>query len=234
MNTNMSSNHINWLVAIVIIAIIIVILFILNSRRRTYYISSFTQFPNTDRNVMSVNTDANVNNFRFDFPKRQFANLVSEFGEPISVANKPYGIAIWKNKGPFDVILLMDESIQHNHPEPHCDFLYAIVTVHIPNELVCFVLELSETLTYDKLKNQLTTRCNSMKANVITLYLALKIITDSTNFQYYKSKYDELIALSMDNQTYLFLVDQLGQLIQQNNNEYQSIIASAKQNCLID
>ena len=231
---------VNWIIIIVLIIILIwYVLF------RNPQISAFDQLnnnysaqnqyvrPTIGNNPSQQHPNTNVNNFRHELPKKEFANLVAEFGKPDVIENKPYGLALWKNKGYFDVIMLLDESIQHNYPAAHCDFLYSIITVYIPNELVCMVLDLSETITYDKLKSQLSVRCRSMGANVATLYLALKIVAEPNNIDYYKSQYVKLIASTTNKQNYLNLQNQLEQLVAQNHSIYKNELSSINQNCLI-
>ena len=226
----MDFEHINWTTVTVIIIIIILIWFLFFRRPE---ISPFDQLNKTPYAQPGYAPDISVSNFYHELPKKQFAGLISEFANPDIVVNKPYGIAIWKNKGYYDVIMLLDESVQHNDPEPHCDFLYTIVTVYIPHDLVCMVLDLSETITYDKLKGQLSVRCQSMAANVATLYYALKIVSEPNNFDYNKSQYDELISSTINKQNYSNLENQLGQLIEQNHNIYQNELSNINLNCLI-
>lgn len=222
----MESNGINWTIIIVIILVVIIIWYFF--RRLSRNVSNQNQPAAPSQNSVS-----SVDQFRYEQPKKEFVSLVSEFGKPDVVANKPYGVAMWKNKGFYDLIMILDESIQHNYPKPHCDFLYTIITVHIPNNLVCLVLNLSDSITYDKLKNQLTARCHFMGANVVTLLLALKIVADPDNFEAYKSKYNELIAVSTNKQDYLVLQDQLGALITENRNKYNQELAKVNLNCMI-
>lgn len=115
-------------------------------------------------------------------PAGRFPDVVEEFGNPSMLDKRPGGQAVWSKKDipnhkPYDQIILIDEQIPHTKPAPHVDFLYASINFEVPENRIADVLELSESVYYDRLKKQLWARCHFMGANVATLYLAIKIAT---------------------------------------------------------
>lgn len=213
-------NNNSWLWIIIIIIVVVILVLSING--------NFEKFNsiNSDRNNISVN------NFRHIPPKNRFRDLVQEFGTPDVLLNRPNGMAIWYNKGIFNKIVLLDESIEHMEPEPHCDFLYASVKVYIPQDAICNVLGLSKSIYYDQLKQELTARCHFMGANVATLYLALLISQNPDNAEQYYEQYGSTIMSSMDKNRYNQLLNRLKQLVNQNNNQY--VNEQPNTNCNID
>lgn len=61
---------------------------------------------------------------------------------------------------------------------PHYDFVYAIIKLYIPHDLLCDILTMNPSINYDQLKNELTIRADSMKTNMATLTTILRMIND--------------------------------------------------------
>jgi hypothetical protein len=164
-----------------------------------------------------------IDGFKHKLPKERFPDLVKEFGQPHMIfSNKNSGIARWQNVKCYKSIMLLDESVQHNHPVKHCDFLYATVQVHIPFDVLHLVLGLSESVKYDRLKNHLAVRCHFMGANVSTILLALKIAKNPYLHRQYYAQYGPTIMNSMEHEKYLELEKEMKTLVSQNQSKYQS------------
>ena len=124
------------------------------------------------------------NHWRHQAAYDRLLDWVDEFGEPHIYSSKRGGLAIWyplddpklkKRLEPFDEIMIRDEAIQHHNPRSHCDFLYGSIRVYIPPEQRPLILSLSDSIHYDPLKLSLTARCHFLRANIVTLLLALYI-----------------------------------------------------------
>jgi len=166
-------------------------------------------------------SNKNVDEFENILPKERYKDVINEFGNPDILINQPGGMAIWKKKDFFEEIILKDESIPHQKPKPHCDFLYAKINVYIPSKYILKILSLSESITYDKLKKELTARCHFMGANIATLYLALAIAKDPNNFEFYKSQYGSIINKTTNKKLYRNIYDELRKLIKLNKKNYK-------------
>lgn len=170
-----------------------------------------------------------ISEFKHGIVKKRYYDIVKEFGRPHVLFNKPGGVAIWMNTDVYSTLLLMDESIQHDHPKTHCDFLYGTVKVHVPDEILIKVLMLSKSITYDRLKKELTARCHFSGAITATLYLALKIVNDHRNSQKYYDMYENTIMSTIkSNCVYLDLKKQLKELVNNNLIQYPFVI---NENC---
>lgn len=179
----------------------------------------------------------NINNFKNDKPRARFPDLVKEFGENYMLfTDSSGGIVRWEHPKFYESIMLLDESIEHKKPEPHCDFLYATIKVYIPQESLQYVLGLSESVYYDRLKSLLTVRCHFMGAIVSTMLLALLIAEEPsssgtrsvnyrTKYEHYYKKYGPLIMSSMKKERYIEIEETLKGLIKENNEKYQKKFA---------
>lgn len=131
-------------------------------------------------------TDLNWDNDSGQFnPVDAYDRETKEMGPPDLVDKSPGGLAIWredtlKEQGiPLVEIILRDESVAHQSPAPHRDYLYATYKLNAPRDRISDILALSDSVTYDPLKQEVTARCHFMGANYATLYLAT-LIADST------------------------------------------------------
>jgi hypothetical protein len=112
-------------------------------------------------------------------PKARYPDVEQEFGKPDYIDVNSGGGAYWfkktlkKNGHPYEKIYMLDEAIIHMHPAPHADFLYSSVRVNVPDEKISDVRALSDSVTYDPLKKEITARCHFMGANRATIYLAI-------------------------------------------------------------
>ena len=178
-----------------------------------------------------INIGQGVSRFSHPLPKERYQDVVNEFGKPDIIVNQKDGVALWYNRDYFSKIMLKDESIEHKNPKPHCDFLYSTINVYIPKEHVWTILDLSESVTYDRLKSELTARCHFMGANIATLNLAMKMVNDPTNASSYKEKYGETIMSTMNPDIYKMLYNELGSMVA--SNMQQNGDKMANRNCLI-
>ncbi len=125
-------------------------------------------------------------------PADRYYDVVKEFGLPSILDSRSGGVAIWdeedlqKQNSCFTRIELRDEQVPH---KDHTDFLYAYMSLDIPDELICKILNLSESISYDPLKNEIRARCHFMGANVATLYLAKKIVIGEISLEEAKANY---------------------------------------------
>jgi hypothetical protein len=108
--------------------------------------------------------------------KKEYIRMIEKYGKPSHVNIIPGGLAVWGNTcvgdTPFERLMIVDENVLHGN---HFDFVYATVKISIDSKILSDVLSISDTLMYDKLKEELTSRCSSMETNMATLVLADKV-----------------------------------------------------------
>lgn len=92
--------------------------------------------------------------------------LQGKFGTP---ARSGEGFAEWDNIGGADRVLVRDESIFHDFPAPHRDYVYSTVSMKVPEKLHSQFAKVTGSIIIDGLKQQVTARCHMLIANAVTL-----------------------------------------------------------------
>jgi hypothetical protein len=170
-------------------------------------------------------------NFRNHSPADRMQDIVDEFGTPNIFFNEPGGFAIWQKPDYFEKIMLKDESIAHSKPKPHCDFLYTTINVYIPEEKICQVMMISESIMYDRLKRELTTRCHFMGANIATLFLAMQFANDELTFDEVMKLFGTTISkITRSEKFYSDTYVALRDLVRANRRKYIDVVYPNK-NC---
>lgn len=105
------------------------------------------------------------------------------YGNPYMVKNKRGGFCVWKydtipKHDIHEKIILKDESIPHDFPSFHHDFLYSYIQVYIPPEYLTKVQNISGSIGYDPLKKEMYARCASFQANYATLRTVFDVLND--------------------------------------------------------
>lgn len=147
-------------------------------------------------------------------PGGRFADVVEEFGKPSVVDPAAGGVAIWDRetlaKTPtgwqYPRVEIRDEQVPHGD---HADFLYTWMKIPVPEHLVGAVRALSDSVTYDPLKQEARARCHFMGANAATLALAKRIATNEMDPAAAKAAYTSTVQGSKSSAGYAALVREL-------------------------
>ena len=115
-------------------------------------------------------------------------SLTKKLGQPDEMTENR---AVWYDKDGFKRIEVMDEYILHCCPEPHYDFVYSTVDLHVPKKFVRVLAESSESILLDLLKNEVSARCATLSANAVTLNYVLDVV--SGRVQGSKEEYESRI-----------------------------------------
>lgn len=108
--------------------------------------------------------------------KESYLELQDMLGTPNFYDHAAGGFAIWRQPDSvFERIEIRDEALYHEKPSPHYDFLYATVKYPISRNLWSQIQYLTDSIMYDNLKQEITSRCHFMGANLATIYLAIQI-----------------------------------------------------------
>ena len=128
-------------------------------------------------------------------PSERLPTLIKEFGKPSIIDPKKGGVAIWdkntlsKRRKPWERIELRDEMIPHGHPANHFDFMYTWFQLDVPKSKICQIISLSDSVTYDPLKNLVRARCHHMPPNIVTILLAMYVATGKMTIAKEKKNY---------------------------------------------
>ena len=118
-----------------------------------------------------------VSNWRNKASRDALLDIIRDMGEPDWIVNKPGGEAVWNNRAFYARITLRDESVGHLN---HCDNLYATVgSMALPPAGIPMISQLSQSILYDPLRQELTARGSNMQEIVPQLIVAIDTALDS-------------------------------------------------------
>lgn len=164
-----------------------------------------------------------VSEFGHCVPKQKYNELIEELGEPYFIVNKPGGLVLWSKPDFFQEIILRDESIEHSHPTKHCDFIYITVKVYIPDDTIDVIETISDSIVYDRLKKELTARCNSLETIVATLQLAMEVTYNPLLADTLKEEYTARILACKEKGNYNRMKKSLEIMVKNNQSTYHNI-----------
>ena len=108
-----------------------------------------------------------VDSWEHEDAKAYAKELIEKYGAPKVMTDN---MVLWKGGiSKFKKVYVLDESIPHDSPKPHHDYVYSTMEIDIPQELMEAVAKASESIIVDQLKNEVTARCGDIIANAITL-----------------------------------------------------------------
>jgi hypothetical protein len=124
---------------------------------------------------LNEENENNLNNWQYEDAKSYAEELIEQYGDPDVMTNN---MVLWKDNkiSEFKKVYVLDESIPHDSPRPHHDFVYSTMEIDVPQELMEAVAKASESIIVDQLKNEVTARCGDIFANAITLGFVQKLI----------------------------------------------------------
>ena len=122
----------------------------------------------------SVNEDSSpYNEWTYAEPVKYSKHLTKTFGQPDELTGER---AVWYGKDGFKRIVVLDEHILHGSPAPHYDFVYSYIDLKVPHEFAEDMVNSSESILLDFLKNEVGARCGSLTANAVTLNYVLDVV----------------------------------------------------------
>jgi len=119
-------------------------------------------------------------------------SMTAVYGKPTSLLEGE--IAIWEKKiGIFKKTFVKDEKVPHSFPAKHFDFLYSVFDLKVTEEQVKTLVDVSESIMVDRLKNEVTVRCQKMGANAITAQLVKDVVGGTVKARDAKTEYAKRI-----------------------------------------
>jgi hypothetical protein len=116
-----------------------------------------------------------LSQWRNEEPVTFVNSLTKKLGQPDELTENR---AVWYDKDGFKRIEVLDEYVLHCCPEPHYDFVYSTVDLHVPKKFVRVLAESSESILLDLLKNEVSARCAALSANAVTLNYVLDVVSE--------------------------------------------------------
>lgn len=121
-------------------------------------------------------------------PAEKAREMIEQHGPPDEITRKRL---IWEDAGPWKRTEIVNESIPHNFPKPHHDFLYQTVDYNVPEDKVEDVIRMSGSILIDRVKGEVTARCDDESANFLTMNLVHQIVEGKKNAKSGRDTYAE-------------------------------------------
>jgi len=124
-----------------------------------------------------------------DDAKEYAIKLIKKFGEPDEVTEN---MLLWNNiESPFQTTYIKDESIPHEFPASHRDYVYSTMEIDVPADMLDTLGHVTGSIIYDGLKKEVTARCGDLYANAATLGFVKDMVDGkvSTDFEEAKKEY---------------------------------------------
>lgn len=136
--------------------------------------------------IKSVKTATEIlDNFSHDNAASYGKKLVDTYGEPDKAMS---GELVWNNIENMDTVILKDESISHEFPKPHQDFVYSTKKIDVPSNLYSLFAHVTGSIIIDGLKKTATARCGTLSANAVTLHFVQDVINGKNPHEFDKAK----------------------------------------------
>jgi len=112
----------------------------------------------------------NVNDVLKNFKHKDAAEyakvLIKEFGEPDQFTEN---CLVWYAISQFDKTYILDESVPHDFPATHRDYVYSVKKISVSEKFAKTLAHTTGSIIVDGLKKEVIARCGSITANAITL-----------------------------------------------------------------
>lgn len=118
--------------------------------------------------------------------KKAAQKVIETYGEPDEVTDRRL---VWHDNAPWKRTEVINEEIEHNFPMPHHDMVYQTVDYDVPVEKASELLEMTGSLIIDRVKGELTARCDKEEANFLSINLAHQIVEGEITSEEGREKY---------------------------------------------
>jgi hypothetical protein len=106
--------------------------------------------------------------------------MLKKYGAPNEISKNTL---IWEGTSPFKRIVAHRTGIAHNFPTPHTDVLEHVVSYRIPAYKADELNRFDGSLSIDRTKGELSSRCDLEETNVLALNLADEVIKGSMSVE---------------------------------------------------
>ena len=153
-------------------------------------LENFKKYLNEEKDLSSLDS------WEHEDAKSYAEELIEEYGDPDAVTDN---MVLWEDNriSEFTKVYVLDESIAHDSPAPHRDFVYSTMEIKVPEDLMEAVAKASESIIVDQLKNEVTARCGDIIANAITLGFVQKLVDGKIKPEDSEKEYKKYILEKM-------------------------------------
>lgn len=109
-----------------------------------------------------------------DAQKHVARQMLEKYGPPNEATSTKL---FWYRNGAWKRTELTSDSVVHNWPAPHSDFLTQVIDYRVPPEMLQRLAEFDGSILVDRTAGELGARCDSESASVVSLNMAHEIVT---------------------------------------------------------
>jgi hypothetical protein len=112
-----------------------------------------------------------------DWPEAQrnvAGQMLEKYGPPNEATRTKL---FWYRNGPWKRTVLTSDTVTHNWPTVHSDFLTQVIDYRVPPELFDEIARFDGSIVVDRTRGEVSARCDSEAANVLGMNLVHEIVT---------------------------------------------------------
>lgn len=113
-------------------------------------------------------------------PKKIARQMVEKYGPPNEATPTKL---FWYGNGPWKRTLVDRDTVTHNWPTVHSDFLTQVIDYRVPSEMFDDIARFDGSILVDRTRGEVAARCDSEAANVLGLNMVHEIVTGKRNVE---------------------------------------------------
>lgn len=133
-----------------------------------------------------------VKNWRNRDAAEYAEKMIKAFGGPDEATDT---LLMWRDIDSFKETIIKDESVPHDFPKNHRDYVYSTMHIEVPEQLMNVLAHVTGSIIVDGLKHEVTARCGTLWANAVTLGFVQDLVDNTipNNSEKAKKEYGKRI-----------------------------------------
>lgn len=115
-----------------------------------------------------------------DAPKGIAGQMIDKYGLPNEATPTKL---FWYGNGPWKRTVLDRDTVTHNWPTVHSDFLTQVIDYRVPPDLIDDIAKFDGSILVDRTRGEVAARCDTEAANVLGLNMVHEIVTGKRTWE---------------------------------------------------
>ncbi len=112
--------------------------------------------------------------------KRVAQQMIDRYGPPNEATPTTL---YWYRNAPWKRTEITSDSVAHNFPAPHTDFLTQVIDYRVPPEKIADIVRFDGSIYIDRTRGEVAARCDAEAANVLGMNMVHEIVTGKRTWQ---------------------------------------------------
>ncbi|WP_199622783.1 hypothetical protein [Paenibacillus alkalitolerans] len=117
--------------------------------------------------------------------------MISKYGLPDEATPS---MLIWYNNGPWTKTVVFRETVPHNFPKPHPDFLEQTIKYEVPVQKFDDIGAFDGSVYIDRTKGTVSAKCHMEPMNILSLNLMNDIVTGKRSVEQARKFYADTVV----------------------------------------